>query len=78
MTPTPTPPPTLTPEEAAHAALSQLLPWYDDPPYPLAVLPILEVWLKDAEGPSRRYSPPARVSHCSESRINRSRIWAHA
>ena len=29
--------------------MAQLLPWYDDPPYPLAVVPILEVWLKDAE-----------------------------
>ena len=48
-TPSPTPTPTLTAEEAARAALSQLLPWYDDPPYPLAVVPILEVWLKDAE-----------------------------
>ena len=60
-TPTPTPKPAAmpgsdpketpapTPEEAARAALSQLLPWYDNPPYPLAVLPILEVWLKDAE-----------------------------
>ena len=46
-TPTPAPSPTLTPEEAARATLSQLLPWYDDPPYPLAVLPIIEVWLKD-------------------------------
>ena len=44
---TPTPTPTLTPEEEAHAALSQLLPWYDDPPYPLAVVPILEVWVRD-------------------------------
>ncbi len=48
-TPTPIPTPTLTPREEAEAALSQLLPWHDDPPYPLAVLPILEVWLKDAE-----------------------------
>ena len=47
--PTPAPSPTLTPEEAARAALSQLLPWYDDPPYPLAVLPIIEVWLKDPQ-----------------------------
>ncbi len=41
--------PTLTPEEAAHAALSQLLPWYDDPPYPLAVVPFVEVWLRDPD-----------------------------
>ena len=46
-TPTPTPTPALTPEEAARAALSQLLPWYDDPPFPLAVLPVIEVWFKD-------------------------------
>ena len=26
-----------------------MLPWYDDPPYPLAVVPILEVWLRDSE-----------------------------
>ena len=39
----------LTPEEAARAALADLLPWYDDPPYPLATLPIVEMWLKDAE-----------------------------
>ena len=52
----PTAPPTATPissprtpEEEAHAALSQLLPWYDHPPYPLAVVPILEVWLRDPE-----------------------------
>ena len=48
-TPEPTPAPARSPEETAHAALSQLLPWYDDPPYPLAVVPIVEVWLKDAE-----------------------------
>ena len=48
-TATPTPTPTLTPDKAAHAALSQLLPWYGDPPFPLAVVPIIEVWLKDAE-----------------------------
>ena len=48
-TPTPAPSPMLTPEEAARAALSQLLPWYDDPPYPLAVVPIVEVWLKDPQ-----------------------------
>ena len=48
-TPTPIPTPALTPEEEAHAALSQLLPWYDDPPYDLAVVPIVELWLKDAE-----------------------------
>ncbi len=24
-----------------------MLPWYSDPPYPLAVVPILEVWLRD-------------------------------
>ncbi len=48
-TPTPIPTPALTPEETARAALSQLLPWYDDPPYPLAVVPIIEVWLKDVE-----------------------------
>ena len=29
--------------------MSQLLPWYSDPPYPLAVVPILEVWLRDPE-----------------------------
>ena len=48
-TATPTPTPTLTPEEEARAALAQILPWYDDPPFPLAALPIIEVWLKDAE-----------------------------
>ena len=48
-TPTPTPAPAPSPEETAHAVLAQLLPWYDDPPYPLAVVPIVEVWLKDAE-----------------------------
>ena len=47
-TATATPAPALTPEEEARAALSRLLPWYDDPPYPLAALPIIEVWLKDA------------------------------
>ena len=46
---TPTPNPTPMPEQAARAALSRLLPWYDDPPFPLAVLPIVEVWEKDAE-----------------------------
>ena len=44
---TATPSSTLTPEEAARAALARLLPWYDDPPYPLAALPVVEVWLKD-------------------------------
>ena len=29
--------------------LADLLPWYDDPPYPLAALPIVELWLKDTE-----------------------------
>ena len=48
-TPTPKPTPTLTPEAAIHAALSQLLPSYDDPPYPGAVIPIMEVWLRDPE-----------------------------
>ena len=33
----------------ARSALSQLLPWYDDPPFPLAVLPIIEVWQKDPQ-----------------------------
>jgi len=47
LTPTATPP--LAPEEAARAALSQLLPWYDDPPYPLAALPFVEVWLRDPD-----------------------------
>ena len=48
-TPTTTPAPAPSAEETAHAVLAQLLPWYDDPPYPLAVVPIVEVWLKDAE-----------------------------
>ena len=47
--PTPIPPPPLSPEEAARAELAELLPWYDDPPFPLAALPIVEMWLKDAE-----------------------------
>ena len=37
------------PEQTVRAALSRLLPWYDDPPFPLAVVPIVEVWEKDAE-----------------------------
>ena len=45
----PAPAPTRTPEQAARAALSQLLPWYDDPPYLLAALPFVEVWLRDPE-----------------------------
>ena len=48
-TPRPLPTPTLTPEEAARDALARILPWYDDPPYPLAALPIVEVWVKDPE-----------------------------
>ncbi|MCY4623386.1 MAG: hypothetical protein OXC99_00020, partial [Chloroflexi bacterium] len=43
------PAPTRTPEQAARAALSQLLPWYDDPPFPLAAIPFVEVWLRDPE-----------------------------
>ncbi len=46
---TPTPTPSLIPAETAHAALSQLLPWYSNPPYPGAVQPILEIWLRDPE-----------------------------
>lgn len=30
-------------------ALSQLLPWYSDPPHPFAVVPIVEVWTRDPE-----------------------------
>ena len=41
--------PARTNEPAAREALSQILPWYSDPPYPLAVVPIVEVWLRDPD-----------------------------
>lgn len=47
QTATPKPTPALSPEQAARDALSRLLPWYEDPPYPGAVIPILELWLRD-------------------------------
>ena len=48
-TATPIPTPALDPEAAARAELAELLPWYYDPPYELAALPIVELWLKDEE-----------------------------
>lgn len=47
--PAPAPIPTLTSDEFMEEALSEHIPWYDDPPYPLALLPIREVWWKDPE-----------------------------
>lgn len=41
---TPTPVPTPSRAERIEAALSENIPWYGDPPYPLAVVPIREVW----------------------------------
>ena len=59
LSPKPSPTPTATAtlastpapptEDAAYAELSQLLPWYDTPSFPGAVIPIVEVWLRDAE-----------------------------
>ena len=48
-TATPKPTPSLAPEEAAHAVLSQILPWYNDLPYPGALVPIIEIWLRDPD-----------------------------
>ncbi len=50
-TPTPLPSPTPTleaTEDAAYAELSQLLSWFDEPSYPGAVIPIVELWTRDA------------------------------
>lgn len=47
-TPTSSPAPTPATEADAYAALSQLLPWYENPAFPGAVIPIVEVWLRDA------------------------------
>ena len=30
-------------------ALSEYIPWYDDPPYPLALAPIREIWQRDSD-----------------------------
>lgn len=46
--PTTTSTPAPTTEDAAHAELAQMLAWYDTPPHPGAVVPIVEVWLRDA------------------------------
>ncbi|MCY4639273.1 MAG: hypothetical protein OXC94_02905 [Chloroflexi bacterium] len=52
-TPTPGPAarlaPAPTPEESIESALAEYIPWYGDPPYPLAVAPIRELWHRDAE-----------------------------
>ena len=59
-TPIPAPKPTATPvpgpkatptptnEEFMERALAEYIPWYDDPPYPLALVPIREVWHQDS------------------------------
>ena len=47
-TPASTPAPTPATEADAYAVLSQLLPWYENPAFPGAVIPIVEVWLRDA------------------------------
>ena len=46
-TPSPSPTPAPVTEADAYAALSQLLPWYDTPSFPGAVIPIVEVWRRD-------------------------------
>ena len=58
--PTPTPPatatatssaaspPALATDADAYGELSRLLPWYDNPAFPGAAIPILEIWLRDA------------------------------
>ena len=48
-TPIPDPTPILTREELMEKALSEYIPWYDNPPYPLALVPIREIWQRDAE-----------------------------
>ncbi len=45
--PTATYTPTSTP--TAEEALSGYIPWYNDPPYPLALMPILEIWHRDPD-----------------------------
>ncbi len=51
--PSPTPGATVTPartrEELMEEALAEHIPWYSDPPYPLAVSPIREIWQRDPE-----------------------------
>ena len=47
--PTATPDPTPTREESIENALAEYIPWYSDPPYPLAVAPIREIWHRDSE-----------------------------
>ena len=59
ITPTPTPTatpvaspkatPTPTRQELMEKALSEFIPWYDDPPYPLALTPIREIWQRDSD-----------------------------
>ena len=54
-TATPVPDPTATPtqtpssQELMEKALSEHIPWYSDPPYPLALTPIREIWQRDPE-----------------------------
>ena len=47
--PTATPDPTPAREESIENALAEYIPWYSDPPYPLAVAPIREIWHRDSE-----------------------------
>ena len=47
--PTATPTPTPTREESIEEALAEYISWYDNPPYPLAVVPIREIWHRDEE-----------------------------
>ena len=47
--PTPMPTPTPTSEEPMEKALSEYIPWYRDPPYPLALVPIREIWQRDSD-----------------------------
>ncbi len=49
LTPTAKPTPTPTREELMEQALSEHIPWYGDPPYPLALVPIREIWQRDPE-----------------------------
>ena len=47
--PTATPIPVATSEELMEKALSEHIPRYSDPPYPLALAPIREIWQRDSD-----------------------------
>lgn len=47
--PAPTATPTPTREELMERALSEYIPWYSDPPHPLALVPIREIWQRDSD-----------------------------